>query len=96
RIDAQSAQGKVLGGIATAAAGIGVPVVAFCGALEGEPDLLASQLGVEAVLPIAEAGMPTSESMRDAEHLLRSAVDRAWQRIATATGTGFRPRGDFS
>lgn len=82
RIDAQSSQGKVLGGLVGEATGLGLPVVAFCGTADGEVDALATRLGVKAVLPIMEAGMTLSQSMRDAERLLRSAVDRAWPRIS--------------
>jgi glycerate kinase len=82
RIDAQSAQGKVLGGIVGAAGGFSLPVVAFCGTAEGDVETLATRLGVEAVLPIMETDMPLSESMRDAERLLRMAIDRAWPRIS--------------
>ena len=84
RIDAQSGQGKVLGGMATAAADAGVPVFAFCGSAEGDADAVAARLGLAGVLPIAPAGLPLREALDDAERLLAAAVAGAWPRISDA------------
>ena len=84
RIDAQSAQGKVLGGLAEVARAYDVPVFAFCGSADGDSDGLAAELGLAGVFPIASPGQPLADALRDAERLLAQAVDRAWPVVSAA------------
>ncbi|MCZ7555094.1 MAG: glycerate kinase [Bacteroidia bacterium] len=74
RIDAQTLQGKVVQGIAKIAAGRGVPVAAFCGAVHGDVSVLAAALGVQSILSLSVPGEDTALVMTEAEHRLYTAV----------------------
>lgn len=82
RIDAQSAQGKVLSGICGAAREHAVPVVAFAGRIEEDVNIDA--LGLARAIAIAPADMPAAQSIRDAEALLDAAVMCSWSAISAA------------
>lgn len=84
RIDAQSTQGKVLTGLRDAAAGRGVPIVAFCGEVVGDVDTLTHDLGLSAIVPITSPDTSRANAMREAERLLADAVVRAWPVISAS------------
>lgn len=83
RIDRQSTQGKVLSGIVEAAAGKGVPVVAFAGSVEQGMEEGLRRDGLTALFPITPEGMSLGDAIRRVEPLLEQAVRRAWPEIAT-------------
>ena len=82
RIDAQSAQGKVLGGICRAAAEHEIPVAAFCGAHDGDAAALAEMLGLAAIFPITPDHLSAADAIRHAETLLEDTVRRVWPAIS--------------
>jgi len=79
-IDAQTLSGKALSGVARRAQeaknGVGVPVIAFGGAVRLSGEEL-DQLGIIAALPIADAPMSLEESIEGAAVLLADAAERA-------------------
>ncbi len=81
RADGQSAFGKVIAGVAGAARGQGVPVIALAGSLgQGWRDLYGC--GVAAVVPILDRPMPEGEAIERAGELLEDAAERVvriWQ-----------------
>lgn len=72
RLDAQTAQGKTVTGVARAAARRGIPVLALGGEVAAGAEKL-HELGVTALLGIARGPMSREESMRFAEPLLEKA-----------------------
>ena len=74
-IDAQTAQGKVVAGVARRARAAGVPVLAFAGILgEGAGQLY--ELGVTAMQAANRAGLPLEQAApRAAADLRRAAED---------------------
>lgn len=75
RIDAQSAQGKLLSGLCAQAAAAGVPVIAFCGRLSLKPDEVAA-LGLLSAFSIAQGPESLEAALANtAEHLEQAA----WQ-----------------
>jgi glycerate kinase len=72
RLDAQTAYGKTVTGVARVASSHGIPVLALAGEVaEGAEQL--HELGVTALLGIARGPMSLEESMRRAGELLESA-----------------------
>ncbi len=69
RLDAQTARGKTVTGVARAAARKGIPVLALGGEIAAGAEALRS-LGVTAVMGIADRPMDLDESMRRAGELL--------------------------
>jgi glycerate 2-kinase len=78
-IDAQTLQGKVVQGIAKSAAGRAVPVVAFCGAVSGDADVLVAALELQRILPLSAPGESVDTAMLEAASRLYNAV-RAFMR----------------
>lgn len=76
RIDRQIEFGKAISGVALLSEKYGVPVVAFTGSLQVEPEQLAKR-GVRAVVPIAPGPMTEEEAMTQASELLQAAAERA-------------------
>jgi glycerate kinase len=76
RVDGQTAYGKGPAEVAARSARAGVPVVLLAGALgEGWETVL--EVGVSAVLPLAERPSTLEEMERDAESLVERAAERA-------------------
>lgn len=75
RMDRTSAFGKAPTGVANVAKKHGVPVLAFCGCLGPEFELL-YDYGIDAITPIADGPMTVAESMENAGKLLTGAADR--------------------
>lgn len=76
RIDAQSAMGKAVSGVATRSREAGVPVIALCGAL-GDDYQQVYKEGVTAVLPIIDNPMSMDQAMARTRQLLSAAAARA-------------------
>lgn len=75
RIDAQSAMGKAVSGVANLARRENVPVLALCGTLGRDYQEVFNQ-GVSAVVPIVDAPMSLEQAMADTPRLLREASAR--------------------
>ncbi|HRE47528.1 MAG TPA: glycerate kinase, partial [Aggregatilineales bacterium] len=69
----QTAGGKAVQAVASAAAAVGVPVIAFCGALNMTPEAL-RKLGIAAAFGIAPHPAALKESMAQAAVWLESAA----------------------
>jgi len=77
RLDSQTAQGKLISGVAARAARLGKPVIALCGALEAIPQDIAA-LGLLAAFPIGQKPCTLSEALAaTAEHLEKTAFNVA-------------------
>lgn len=87
RIDAQSAMGKAVSGVAQQCRKAGVPVIALCGTL-GRDYQAVYQEGVTAVLPIIDAPMSLEEAMAETPRLLSAAAARAMRIILGCQGRG--------
>lgn len=78
RIDDQTAGGKVVGGVLRLAQRSGVPVVALCGAWQGDevdsPNELAQRLGLQRLVIITPPDTPTAQALADTEGNLRVAA----------------------
>jgi glycerate kinase len=72
RLDAQTAYGKTVTGVARVAGGHGIPVLALAGEVAGGAEQL-HELGVTALLSIARGPISLEESIRRAGELLESA-----------------------
>lgn len=75
RIDSQVAYGKAVGTVALLAQKHGVPVIAFAGSVQVEPELLLEQ-GLLAAVPILPGPMAEAQAMAQASGLLQAAVER--------------------
>jgi len=75
RIDRQIEFGKAISGVALLAETHGVPVIAFTGSLQEEPEKLARR-GVHAVVPVTPGPMSEEEAMVRAGELLQAAAER--------------------
>ena len=76
RIDATTAAGKTLSGVAGVARDQSIPVVALAGSL-GQGAELVYDIGIDAVVPICSGPMTLPEAMQNAEALLADAAERA-------------------
>ncbi len=92
KLDRQIEFGKAISGVALLAEKYSVPVIAFTGSLQEEPEKLARR-GIAAVVPIIPAPMPEEEAMARAAELLQSAAERAMRLLVLGRtvlrGTGF-------
>jgi len=79
-IDAQTARGKTVAGVARIARTSGVPVVAFGGRVAREADEMLAAEGA-LVLPIVDGPMREDAAMRDAAVLLEAAARRLAQTL---------------
>lgn len=75
RIDAQSAMGKAVSGVANLATRAGVPAFALCGTLGKDYQELYKE-GIRAIIPIPDAPMTLEQAMADTPRLLREATAR--------------------
>jgi glycerate kinase len=75
RLDRQIEFGKAISGVALLAEKHQIPVVAFTGRLDIEPDKLAAR-GVRGVVPIVPGPMSEQEAMTGASDLLQAAAER--------------------
>jgi len=75
RVDEQIKYGKAVGSVALLAGRYGVPVIAFTGSLQGEPEELARH-GVHVVVPITSGPMEEQAAMDRACSLLQEAAER--------------------
>lgn len=75
RLDRQIEFGKAISGVALLAEKHRVPVIAFTGSLQVEPEQLA-RLGISAAVPIAAGPMAEEEAMARAGELLQAAAER--------------------
>ncbi len=81
RTDASSAMGKVPSGIGTLAKRVGVPVVCLTGCADESAHAL-YDLGVSAIVPIADRPMSLEASMQNAARLLSAAAERLARLLA--------------
>jgi glycerate kinase len=75
RIDAQTAAGKTIAGVAQLARAAGVPVVAFGGKVDGGAEAALARAGIVCV-PISDGPRTLDEALRDAGELLARAAER--------------------
>lgn len=87
RIDAQSAMGKAISGVAQLCRRAKVPVIALCGTLGRDYQGVYKE-GVTAVLPILDAPMSLEEAFEQAPRLLSAAAARAMRIILGCQGRG--------
>jgi len=80
KLDSQSLHGKVPVGIARIGREAGVPVAAFAGRIDGEPEDFRAE-GIQALVPIVDQPMDLATAMREAEALLTRAAARFWQTV---------------
>ncbi len=73
KLDAQTLQGKLIGGVCQRAAARGIPVVALCGTLDADP-LALRQLGLAYAASILPRPMPLAEALREGPDLLKNAA----------------------
>lgn len=85
RVDAQSASGKVIHGVATRAKAANVPVVVIAGGVGDGADAVYA-LGVSAIVPLPDAPMPLDTCIQDAAALMARAADRAFSLIRIGQG----------
>lgn len=81
RLDSQTAQGKLISGVAQRAARFRKPVVALCGALEADPAAI-RQLGLQAAFSIAQKPCTLEEALRATEENLQKTafqLARVWR-----------------
>jgi glycerate kinase len=76
RIDAQTAQGKVIAGVLGRCRRLGVRVIAFGGSVAADEIEDLEVQGLWAAFPIVSGPMTVAEAMRDGERLLEDAVAR--------------------
>ncbi len=86
RIDDQTLRGKTVAGVARLARDAGVPVVAFAGSVELAVESDLRQLGVAAVLPIANRPMSLAAALAEAPELLEAAAARVGGLVALGDG----------
>ena len=76
KLDSQTAQGKVIAGVAKRAKAAGIPVVAFAGSVDSEAEVALRALGVTAAFSLCDHPMSVEEAMKDADRLLSNAAER--------------------
>ena len=81
QLDSQTAYGKAVGAVATAARNAGARVVALAGSVAADDAALAA-LGIDAALSIVSGPMSLEESMAHTAELLADAAERATRLIA--------------
>ncbi len=73
KLDAQTLQGKLIGGICQWAAARGIPVVALCGTLDADPPTLRT-MGLAYAASILPRPMTLDEAQREGSELLKNAA----------------------
>ena len=81
-LDAQSAYGKAVAGVAARARRRGIPLLAVAGGL-GEDLAPLYELGISAAVSLVPRPMPLEEAIGNAAPLLSDAVDRAMRLFKT-------------
>ncbi len=87
KVDRQLEFGKAMSGVALLAEKHGVPVIAFTGNLEVEPEELAER-GIAGVVTISPGPMEEGEAMERAGELLQAAAERAMRMLMVGRGLG--------
>ena len=85
KLDRQIEFGKAISGVALLAEKHQVPVVAFTGSLEEEPERLAKR-GIAAVVPIIPGPMEEAAAMERAGDLLQAAAERTMRLLVLGRG----------
>jgi glycerate kinase len=84
RLDAQTAQGKLIAALCARARGFGVPVVALCGQVEASAQDIRA-LGLSAAIEISPRGIPPPTALAEtAANLTRAAAALDLKRYAKA------------
>jgi len=73
KLDAQTLQGKLIGGVCRRAAARGIPVVALCGTLDADP-LALRELGLAYAASILTRPKTLDEALREGPELLKNAA----------------------
>lgn len=76
RLDAQTARGKVIAGVAQRAAQAGVPAVALVGGMEHGAEAALRATGLAAAMSIVEGPIEVETAMQQGEKLLSGAAER--------------------
>lgn len=76
RIDAQTLHGKTVAGVLRRCHPLGVPVIAFGGAVDNAAEVQLAEAGLRAAFPIVSGPMTLEDAMRDGSNLLTQAVAR--------------------
>ncbi|UCC69034.1 MAG: glycerate kinase, partial [Armatimonadota bacterium] len=87
KVDRQVEFGKAISGVSLLAGKHGVPVIAFAGNLEEEPEKLADR-GIGGVVPICLGPMEEQEAMARAGDLLQGAAERTMRLLMMGRGLG--------
>lgn len=87
KVDSQLQFGKAIGGVGLLAGKHGVPVIAFTGNLEEEPERLAER-GIAGVVPISAGPMEEQEAMERAGELLQAAAERTMRLLIVGRQLG--------
>lgn len=87
KVDRQLEFGKAMSGVALLAEKHSVPVIAFTGNLEVEPEELAKR-GIDGVVTISPGPMEEREAMERAGELLQAAAERAMRMLMVGRGLG--------
>jgi glycerate 2-kinase len=85
QLDSQTAYGKAVGAVATAARRAGARVVALAGSVTAD-DAALEKLGIDVALSIASGPITLEESMANTAQLLTNAAARATRLIALGMG----------
>ena len=89
RVDAQTAFGKTISGVARAAAAAGVPVVVIAGEIGAGAGALHA-IGVSSLFSLVSGPMDLATAMTNSPELLADAAERV-VRLVVAVGAGERP-----
>jgi glycerate 2-kinase len=79
RIDAQTAQGKVISGVCAEAARAGLPVIAIAGLIDGDPGERAESLGLQRIIRLSAHPGAIPVTSEAAGERLAQAVAEAWK-----------------
>ncbi len=75
RLDGQTIRGKGVAGVAARAGRLKKPVIAFAGLIDGDPETLRQQLGLQEIRRIAPENVSLREAMDAARQYLQYAVE---------------------
>jgi glycerate kinase len=89
RVDAQTASGKTISGVARAAAAVGVPVVVIAGEIGAGASAL-HPIGVSSLFSLVSGPMDLATAMARSPQLLADAAERV-VRLVVAVGAAERP-----
>ena len=83
RLDAQTGGGKGIAGICRRAGTYNIPVHAFVGRINGDKELLQSQLGLASLPQISPGVLSTDAAIRHAKQLLDDSLTEFLSRFST-------------